>query len=133
MIFIDSNIPMYLVGSPHQLKTDAQLLLERSVAQGRRLVSDVEVMQEIVHRFTAIDRRDAIGPACEALLRMCDEVFPIEKADAQRALEIVQGPEGFDGRDALHLAIMEKHKVTEIMSFDQDFDRWPGITRLSTP
>ena len=28
MIFIDSNIPMYLVGAPHPHKVDAQRLLE---------------------------------------------------------------------------------------------------------
>ena len=48
---------MYLVGAPHPHKADAQLLLERLVAAGHRLVTDAEVLQEILHRYTAIGRR----------------------------------------------------------------------------
>jgi hypothetical protein len=31
-------------------------------------VTDAEVLQEILHRYVAIDRRDAIQPAFDALL-----------------------------------------------------------------
>ncbi len=63
MIFVDSNIPMYLIGAAHQHKTDAQVILERLIAAGQRLVTDAEVLQEILHRYTAIEKREAIGPA----------------------------------------------------------------------
>ena len=48
MILIDSNVPMYLVGTDHPHKTDAQRLLERLALDNRRLVSDAEVLQEIL-------------------------------------------------------------------------------------
>ena len=60
MILVDSNIPMYLVGAPHRHKGDAQRLLEKLVTDRQRLVTDAEVLQEILHRYVAIDRRDAI-------------------------------------------------------------------------
>ncbi len=63
MIFVDSNIPMYLVGAPHPHRADARRLLERAVGDGERLVSDAEVLQEILHRYVVISRRDAIQPA----------------------------------------------------------------------
>ena len=69
MILVDSNIPMYLVGVPHAHKSDARRLLER-----RRLLTDAEVLQEILHRYVAIDRRDAIQPAFDALLGIVDQV-----------------------------------------------------------
>ena len=47
MILVDSNIPMYLVGAEHPHKVDARRLLERAVAEKRRLVTDAEVLQEI--------------------------------------------------------------------------------------
>jgi predicted nucleic acid-binding protein len=47
MIFIDSNIPMYLVGAPHELKSKAQMMLERFAIDRARLVTDAEVFQEI--------------------------------------------------------------------------------------
>jgi predicted nucleic acid-binding protein len=46
----------------------AQRLLERTINAGERLVTDAEVLQEILHRYVAIDRRDAIQPAFDALL-----------------------------------------------------------------
>jgi len=130
MTFVDSNIPMYLVGAAHPHKTEAQILLERLIAAGERLVTDAEVLQEILHRYTAIDRRDAIAPVLQSVLGIVDEVFPVEKADALRAAEIVQSSAGMSARDALHLAVMERHAVHSILSFDADFDRWTRVKRI---
>ena len=130
MIFVDSNIPMYLIGAAHPRKTEAQVILERLIASGQRLVTDVEVLQEILHRYTAINRREAIGPALQATLDIVDEVIPIERAEVLRAGEIVQNPELVSARDAVHIAVMERHAIRSILSFDADFDRWPGLERI---
>jgi uncharacterized protein len=130
LIFIDSNIPMYLVGAPHPHKTEAQLLLEQLIASGKRLVTDVEVIQELLQRYTAINRRDAIEPAMKLMLDIVDDVFTLEKADVLRAAEIVQSRARFSARHAVHIATMERHEITDIMSFDADFDRWPGLKRI---
>jgi predicted nucleic acid-binding protein len=47
---------MYLIGAAHAHKIDAQRALER-------LVTDAEVLQEILHRYTAIGRHDAVHVA----------------------------------------------------------------------
>ncbi|HET6473205.1 MAG TPA: type II toxin-antitoxin system VapC family toxin, partial [Pseudomonadales bacterium] len=80
MIFIDSNVPMYLVGGAHPHKIDAQRVLERLVSDRERLVIDAEVLQEILHRYVAIDRRDAVQPAFEAISAVVDEVFDVNRA-----------------------------------------------------
>jgi uncharacterized protein len=131
MIMVDSNIPMYLVGSPHPHKSDAQRLLEQLVNDRQRLVTDAEVLQEILHRYVAIGRRDAIQPAFDALLGIVDEVLDVTRAAAERAKEIVLGHPRLSARDAIHLAVMEQHGVGRILSFDSGFDRFPGVARLS--
>jgi hypothetical protein len=131
MIFVDSNIPMYLVGSPHPHKADAQQLLEAAVAARERLVSDAEVLQEILHRYVAINRRDAIQPAFDALLGIVDQVFPVERANVERAKTIVLGAAVLSARDALHLAVMEAQGIDRILSFDAGFDGVPGVVRLA--
>jgi predicted nucleic acid-binding protein len=68
VILVDSNIPMYLVGAPHAHKSDARRLLEKVVSERQSLVTDAGVLQEILHRYVAIDRRDAIQPAFDALI-----------------------------------------------------------------
>lgn len=130
MIFVDSNVPMYLIGAAHPKKAEAQILLERLIAAGERLVTDAEVLQEILHRYTAIDRREAIAPAMRLTLHIVDDVFPIEKADVLRASEITQNPANLSARDAVHIAIMERQEIREILTFDSDFDRWPGLQRI---
>lgn len=130
MILVDSNIPMYLVGSEHPHKDDAQRLLDQAISRRERLVSDAEVLQEILHRYQAIDRTDAIQPAFDALQGVVDEVFPVERNDVESAKRILLGAYGLSARDALHVAIMERHEIDRIMTFDRSFDGYPGIERL---
>jgi uncharacterized protein len=132
MIFVDANIPMYLVGAPHAHKRDAARLLEQAVTDDERLVTDVEVLQEILHRYVAIDRREAIQDAFDALLAVVDEVFPIDLGAVERAKAIVLAYARLSARDAIHLAAMQQRGVTRIMSFDSGFDRMPGIVRLGS-
>ena len=121
---------MYLIGAAHRHKVDAQRLLERAIADQEKLVTDAEVLQEILHRYTAINRRDAIQPAFDALSGVVDEVYPIGKEQVERAKTIVLGRQRLRARDAIHLAVMERHGVTRIMSFDADYDGLPGISRI---
>jgi len=130
VILVDSNVPMYLVGAPHVHKSDAHRLLEKFVSERQRLVTDAEVLQEILHRYAAIQRRDAIQPAFNALLGVIDEVLPIDRIAVERAKEIILGYSGLSARDAVHLAVMEHHGIDRILSFDTGFDQFPGITRL---
>jgi predicted nucleic acid-binding protein len=131
VILVDSNIPMYLVGGSHPHKADAQRLLERLISDRERLVTDAEVLQEILHRYVSINRRDFIQPAFDALLGIADQVLPVDVAAANRAKEIVLGHQQMSARDALHLAIMQQHGIERILSFDSGFDGFPGVSRLS--
>lgn len=132
MIFVDSNVPMYLVGAAHPHKADSQRLLERLIAERRRLVTDAEVLQEILHRYVALRRRDAIQPAFDALLGVVDQIFPVDRAVVDRAKAIVLGTDRLSARDAVHLAVIEQHGITQVLSFDAGFDGLPGIERLTS-
>jgi uncharacterized protein len=132
VIFVDSNIPMYLIGAPHRHKADAQRLLEKLLSERSRLVTDAEVLQEIMHRYAAIERLDAIQPAFETLLGIIDEVLPIDLATVERAKDILLGSRRLSARDCLHLALMERHGIESILTFDSGFDGFPGIKRLTS-
>ena len=69
MIYIDSNISKYLVGASHPHKVDAKRLLENLLSERIRLVTDAEVLKEILHRYVAIDRREAIQPRIRRHIR----------------------------------------------------------------
>jgi len=122
---------MYLVGTPHPHKADAQRLLEKFITERQRLVTDAEVLQEMLHRYVAIDRRDAIQPAFDALLGLVDQVLAVDRKVVERAKNIVLGYRRLSARDAIHLSVMEQNGIDRILSFDSGLDVFPGITRLS--
>jgi len=129
VIFVDSNVPMYLVGAAHPNKEAARTALERAITDGETLVTDAEVLQEILHRYVTIDRREAIGPATDVLLGVVDEVFPVERGDVERARRLVMSTP-LSARDAVHVTIMRRREIERIMSFDRGFDGVVGVTRI---
>jgi predicted nucleic acid-binding protein len=131
VILVDSNIPMYLVGARHPHKLDAQRLLESALSAGERLVTDAEVLQEICHRCAAINRREAIQPAFDAILGVVDDVLPIGRADVEHAKDTLLRYQTLSARDAVHVAVMARHDIAQLMSFDSGFDAYPGIKRLA--
>lgn len=130
MIFIDSNIPMYLVGAAHPNKDAARTALEGIIHQGERMVTSAEVMQEILHRYAAIRRPDGIQPAFDALLGVVDQVFPIDAEDVEEARDVMMGLGKLSARDALHVAVMKRRGVKRILSFDTGFDAAGWVRRV---
>src|SRR5258708_40283858 len=119
---------MYLIGAAHPHKTEAQMLVERALASQDRLITDAEVLQEIVHRYASIGRREGIADALRVMLGLVDEVLPIEGRDVLRAGETARLPERWSARDAVHIAIVEGHGIRRVMSFDADLYRGPGLS-----
>jgi len=132
VIFVDSNVPMYLVGADHPHKVDSQRLLERFAAERARLVTDAEVFQEILHRYVAIERRDAIQPTFDALRAVVDEVFAVELSDVDRAKDVLATHATLSARDALHVAVMERRSIRRVLSFDHGFDVLSGLERIGS-
>jgi predicted nucleic acid-binding protein len=131
LIFVDSNIPMYLVGGQHPHKAGAARLLDRAISRSERLVTNAEVLQEICQRYGGIGRRDAIQPAFDVVLGVVDEVLAVTLATVEGAKQLMLGRRDLSARDAVHLSSMAEAGVRRIMSFDRGFDGHPGIERLS--
>lgn len=86
-VFLDANIPMYLLGAAHPHKVRADRLLGELLLDGTRLVTDAEVFQELLHRYSAINRPEALADAFAVLRGLVDEVFPVglEQVEATKA------------------------------------------------
>jgi predicted nucleic acid-binding protein len=87
-------------------------------------------MTEILHRYTALERRGGIQPALDALLGIVDEVLPVDRETVERAKQLALQYPTLPVRAALHVATMQRHGIEEVLSFDPAFDRVPGLTRL---
>ena len=130
MVFIDTSVPLYLVGAAHPNKVDAQRRLEALVTQRVRLVTDAEVLTEILHRYTTLERRGGIQLAWDALQGVVDEVLPVDRETMERAKQLVLQYPTLAVRAALHVATLQRHGIENILSFDPAFDRLPGLTRM---
>lgn len=121
---------MYLIGAEHPNKINSQRILKDLILSAEALVTDAEVLQEILHRYVAINRKDAIQPAFDVLIEIVDEVFPVDPMIVEKAKEIVLARKKISARDALHVAVMRDRGINRIFTFDTSFDHMPGIERL---
>ena len=95
-----------------------------------RAIQGLAHAEEILRRYTTIDRRDAIEPAIDILREVVDSVHPIEFADVARSRRILVSTPRLSERDALHIAVMQARDIVRIMSFDTGFDLVSGIERI---
>ena len=125
MIFVDSNVPMYLVGAPHPNRDRIAEFLAAHTASD--YVTSAEVYQEIVHRYVAVNRRGAIADAFRFLDDLVTTVFPISREDVPVAHTIARAQHALSARNCLHLAVMERRRVKMALTCDTAFALSPGV------
>lgn len=133
MIFVDSNVPMYVAGRDHPLRDPARRFLARARDGEVDICTSTEVLQEILYRYAALKRRDLAAAVYDLFVQLCPTVLPVTLADTDRAKSLLTADEGLSARDVLHVAVMMNHDVTEIATFDAGFDGIPGIERVPLP
>ena len=128
--FVDTNIPMYAAGAAHPAKKPCVEFLKNAAEGKIDAATDVEVFQEILHRFTAIGRiRDGFR-LFDLFSMVMASVFPIERQDIIAARNILENYPALKARDAIHVAVMVRHGIGRICSYDKHFDSIPGIDRF---
>lgn len=131
MVFIDSNIPMYVAGRDHPNREAARRFLERVQAGGVEACTSTEVLQEILYRYSGLGRLDLARQVYEIFVQICSVVLPVTLADTDRAKDLLTSTAGASARDAVHAAVMINNKVRQIATFDEGFDRFGGLERLT--
>jgi uncharacterized protein len=130
VILVDSNILMCAAGVAHPHKQLSLEFLER-VAEGEiEGVLDAEVLQEILHRYSAIGRSSDGRLVYDLARQIFPPVIPITSDVLDRARALLDDYEGLMARHALHAAVVEIHSLEAICSYDCDFDRVRTIRRL---
>jgi predicted nucleic acid-binding protein len=121
---------MYAVGVEHPLRRPCLAILE-AIARGELVaMTDVEVLQEILHRYTALGQRARAVEVARLFLQVVPEVLPVTREDFLLALELHTQHVGLQARDALHAAVMQTHGIQRIISADRHFDGLADIVRL---
>jgi hypothetical protein len=129
MVFVDSNIPMYVAGRDHPLREPARRFLERARAGDVEICTSTEVLQEILYRYTGLRRLDLAAAVYDLFVQLCPTVLPVTLADTDRAKSLLTSTPGLGARDAIHAAVMLNHDLTEIATFDEGFDAIGDLVR----
>lgn len=129
-VFIDSNIPMYVAGSEHPHRDPSRRFLAKVQSGEIEGYTSVEVLQEILYRYSALRRLDLAREVYDIFVQICPVVFDVTLAETDRARDLLLEVTGISARDAIHAAVMLNRDVEWIASFDGGFDRVPGIRRM---
>jgi predicted nucleic acid-binding protein len=129
-VFIDSNVPMYVAGRDHPNREPARRFLARVQTGEVEGCTSTEALQEILHRYSGMGRRDLAFEVYDLFLQMCPVVLPVTLADTDRCTRLLREIPQASVRDALHAAVMLNNKIAAVATFDADFDAIPGIERL---
>jgi predicted nucleic acid-binding protein len=130
-VFLDANIPIYAAGRPHPLKDSATRIVLMAAEHPEAFVTDVEVVQEMLHRYLALRLWDGGRAAVEQFMALMDgRIESVTEADLNEVVHLADRHRDVAARDLLHAAVMSRLGVTQIVSADADFDRIEGIERL---
>lgn len=130
MIYVDSNVPMYLVGAAHRTKQRVIELVPQLLSAREVLVTSAETFQEIVHRYLALRDRPHLDAAYEALEAMVTRTVDVTKVDVDAARAASGQIAGLSSRDCLHFAVMRRLGCAKIWSYDPGFDAVPSLQRI---
>ncbi len=129
-MFVDAAVFMYVGGGQHPLKAPCGIALRRAVEAGCELVTDSEVLQEILYRYFSIGRAATAATVFKAATAICDEVLAVQLSTTEAALGILLEAPSMSPRDAIHVASMHEHRIDSILTTDRDFDAIAGVTRV---
>ena len=129
-VFIDTAVLMYANGASHPLRVACRRILS-GIGDGRiDAVTSVEVVQEILHRFTSI-RSPEVGIRIARLtLDAFAPVLPITHATMRRSMDLVERYPTLSARDVIHVATCIQEGISEIVTPDRGFDQVVEIRRI---
>jgi hypothetical protein len=128
LAFVDTNVIAYALGTPHRYREPCREVLVLAARQRHMFCSSAEVMQELLHIGV---RRGDLAYAergVETISSACGMLESVSSDDIVSAIRLVSP--GLEGRDLVHLAVMQRIGCNQIISTDRAFDAAPGITRL---
>lgn len=130
MILVDTNVLMYAAGKEHPHKAPSKDLLRRIGGGAIEAVIDVEVLQEVLHRYRSIGAWEAGREVYDLARTIFPTIVPIGVDATDRARELTDEAPSLNARDALHAAVAEHLGASAICSYDDHFDAVPRLKRL---
>lgn len=133
MQFIDANVFIrHLTGDDPEKAQACLDLLQRAERKEITLTTSESVIAEVVYVLSSNELYDLPREEIRALLHPLLSLPGLRLTHRRmylRALDLYAAYP-IDFEDAVVVAQMERQKITELYSYDRDFDHVAGITRL---
>ena len=130
-VFVDANIPMYAEGRDHRFKAPSAAFMLAVARRQVDAVSDVEVLQEILHRYRAVNRESDGFVVFETFAATVRIFHSIVLDDLWGCRAILSRHRAVQPRDAIHTAVMRRIGIRTVVSYDRHFDELPDIERVT--
>lgn len=131
MLFLDSNVFLYALGRDHPLREPCRGVLERVRVGTLEANTSAEVLQEVLY---VLARRGDAGVAAR-VVRDLAEAFPdaiaVTRTEVVEACAVLDEHPRLASRDAVHVATLRLHGLSEIVSADRHFDTVEGLRRVA--
>ena len=120
---------MYAAGKHSPQKEPCQQFLTHVVSAGakEKACTSVEVLQEVLHRYTNIGLPDKGFELFDLILSLGLQIFPIQLNDLTQAKSFLQEDAKISSRDAIHLGVMHNHGISRIATYDKGFLNIPWV------
>jgi predicted nucleic acid-binding protein len=131
--FLDTNVLLRHLCDDHPEQSPKATTMLRSVEQGslRAHIADTVTFETVFtlerhYRRSKVAIRESLLP----LIELPGIVLPGKRR--YRQIFALYAERNLPFADAYYAVLMEQLKLTEILSFDGDFDRIPGVVRIES-
>lgn len=131
MHYLDANVFIYPALYEGEKARGAKNLLEAVVAGDEQAATASLTLDEVVWILSQNTSRETAIEQGRRILEFPNlRVLGVDAQHALRALQHMEDSEWLKPRDAIHLAAMDEHDLTSIVSDDDDFERIDSVQRL---
>ncbi len=133
MKFVDTNIFIRFFAADDEKKSEACFRLFQRVQKGEESIATTEaIVAEVVYVLSSPSlyslSHEEIAARLAPVLSLRGLLLR-HKRTYLRALDLYAAHRFLDFEDALAVAHMERQHISEIVTYDRDFDRVPGVKR----
>ncbi len=129
-IFVDTNIPMYSYGGEHPYRDPCRAALTLLANEEGTAVTSAEVLQELFHSYLVRGRPDVARQVTLKFMAVVPDILPIIREDILKVAELSLQYPHLPCRDLVHVAVMLRNGISEVLSADTHFDSVERIKRI---
>jgi predicted nucleic acid-binding protein len=129
LILVDADVLMYAAGTEHPFKRPSVAFLERVATGELDGALDTEVLQEVLHRYRAIERWREGRQVYDRARQLFHVILPISVDCVDEARRLLDVHPRLGARDALHGAVVRCFELDGICTYDRGFEGIEGVRR----